>query len=76
MTSVKRALFSALLATCLSGASLFADTASAARYDTSIQTAVTQKLAAKSRFQDVKASTEDGIVTLPIATAFRSRRAA
>ena len=64
MTSVKRALFSALLATCLSGVSLFADTASAARYDTSIQTAVTQKLASKSRFEDVKASAEDGIVTL------------
>lgn len=64
MTSVKRALFSALLVTCLSGVSLFADTASAARYDTSIQTAVTQKLASKGRLQDVKASAEDGIVTL------------
>lgn len=64
MTSVKRALFSALLVTCLSGVSLFADTASATRYDTSIQTAVTQKLAGKGRLQDVKASAEDGVVTL------------
>lgn len=36
----------------------------AARYDNPIQTAVTQKLAAKSQFSDVRATTEDGIVTL------------
>ena len=36
----------------------------AARYDNQIQTAVTQKLASKSQFSDVKANVEDGIVTL------------
>ena len=36
----------------------------AARYDNPIQSAVTQKLAAKSQFSDVRATTEDGIVTL------------
>ena len=36
----------------------------AARYDNQIQTAVTQKMAAKSQFSGVKASVEDGIVTL------------
>src|SRR5271169_3199047 len=45
-------------------ATLFAQTAAAARYDNQIQTAVTQKLASKSQFSDVKASVEDGIVTL------------
>ena len=37
---------------------------SASRYDNQIQTAVTQKLAVKSQFRDVKSSVEDGIVTL------------
>src|SRR5438067_13615292 len=37
---------------------------SAARYDGAIQTKVTQKLADKKGFRNVKASTEDGIVTL------------
>ena len=37
---------------------------SAARFDNQIQTAVTHKLASKSQFGDVKASVEDGIVTL------------
>ena len=36
----------------------------ATRYDNQIQTKVTQKLASKSQFRDVKASVEDGIVTL------------
>jgi hyperosmotically inducible periplasmic protein len=36
----------------------------AARFDNQIQTAVTQKLAAKNQFSNVKASVEDGIVTL------------
>lgn len=40
-----------------------ADT-SATRYDGSIQTKVTQKLASKSQFSNVKSSVEDGIVTL------------
>ena len=37
---------------------------SAARFDNQIQTAVTHKLASKNQFGDVKASVEDGIVTL------------
>ena len=37
---------------------------SAARFDNQIQTAVTHKLASKSQFGNVKASVEDGIVTL------------
>lgn len=41
-----------------------AQTASAARHDNQIQTAVAQKLAAKSQFRDVKSNVEDGIVTL------------
>src|SRR5271165_5765927 len=41
-----------------------AQTAAAARYDNQIQTGVTQKLAAKSQFRDVKPSVQDGIVTL------------
>jgi hyperosmotically inducible protein len=57
-----------LLATGLLSATLIAQTAAqtptAARFDNPIQAAVTQKLAAKSQFSDVKASTEDGIVTL------------
>jgi osmotically-inducible protein OsmY len=45
-------------------ATLMAQPSSAARYDNQIQTAVTQKLAKKSAFRNVTASTEDGIVTL------------
>ena len=43
---------------------LVAQTPSAARYDSQIQTAVTHKLATKGQFRDVKSSVEDGIVTL------------
>lgn len=46
------------------GAIASAQTPAAARYDNSIQTTVTQKLAAKGKFSNVKASVEDGIVTL------------
>jgi hyperosmotically inducible periplasmic protein len=53
-----------LLATGLLSATLIAQTAAAARYDNQIQTAVVQKLAKKSQFNDVKSSVEDGIVTL------------
>src|ERR1017187_6462797 len=54
----------ALLAAGLLSATLVAQTAAAARYDNQIQTTVVQKLAKKSQLQDVKASVEDGIVTL------------
>jgi hyperosmotically inducible periplasmic protein len=53
-----------LLATGLLSATLVAQTVAAARYDNQIQTAVTQKLAKKIQFNDVKSSVEDGIVTL------------
>jgi len=48
-----------LLAVGLLSASLMAESAAASRYDNQIQTTATQKLAAKSRFRDVKASVED-----------------
>jgi len=51
------------LAVGLLTAGLAAQTASA-RYDTDIQTRVTQQLAKKSEFRNLQASTEDGIVTL------------
>jgi hyperosmotically inducible protein len=53
-----------LLTVGLLSATLVAQTPAAARYDNQIQTTVTQKLAAKSQFSEVKASVEDGIVTL------------
>lgn len=61
-------LAGSLLATGLLSATMAAQTSevqnAAARYDNPIQTAVTQKLAHKSQFSNVKATTEDGIVTL------------
>jgi len=56
-------LAGSLLAVGLLSATLMAETA-ASRYDNQLQTAVTQKLASKTQFNDVKASVEDGIVTL------------
>jgi hyperosmotically inducible periplasmic protein len=53
-----------LLAVGLLSLSMAAQTPAAARYDTQIQTTITQKLASKSQFSDVKARVEDGIVTL------------
>jgi osmotically-inducible protein OsmY len=53
-----------LLATSLLSATLIAQTAAATRYDNQIQASVTEKLAKKSQFSDVKSSVEDGIVTL------------
>jgi hyperosmotically inducible periplasmic protein len=57
-------LVGSLLAVGLLSIALVAQTPAASRYDNQIQTTVTHKLAAKSRFGDVKASVEDGIVTL------------
>ncbi len=57
-------LVGTLLAVGVMGATALAQTTTATRYDNQIQTTVTQKLAAKSKFADVKASAEDGIVTL------------
>ena len=62
-TSIGKAM-GAMLAVGLLGATLMADTGMASRYDNQIQTAVTQKLAAKREFSNVKASVAEGIVTL------------
>lgn len=53
-----------LLALGLMGAMAIAQTPAATRYDSSIQTNVTQKLASKAKFSNVKSTVEDGIVTL------------
>ena len=53
-----------LLTVGMLGATMFAQTPAVTRYDNQIQTAVTQRLAAKSQFANVTSSTEDGIVTL------------
>ncbi|HET9304955.1 MAG TPA: BON domain-containing protein [Candidatus Sulfotelmatobacter sp.] len=53
-----------LLAVGLLSATLVAETGAAARYDNQVQNAVTQKLASKKQFSNVKANVEDGIVTL------------
>src|SRR5579864_101137 len=63
MKSMKN-MAGALVAVALLSVALFADTGAAARYDNQVQNAVTQKLASKSQFRDVKSSVEDGIVTL------------
>jgi len=57
-------LAGSLLAIGLLSATLMAETSAASRYDTQLQNAVTQKLAAKSQYNNVKATVEDGIVTL------------
>lgn len=57
-------LVGTVLAVGLMGAMLVAQTPVATRYDNQIQTSVTQKLASKTQFSNVKASVEDGIVTL------------
>jgi osmotically-inducible protein OsmY len=57
-------LAGSLLAVGLLSATLMADTGAAARYDSQVQTAVTRKLASKNQFNSVKATVEDGIVTL------------
>ena len=57
-------LAGALLTMGLMTSMLVAQTSTAARYDNSIQTAVTQKLSSKAKFSNVKSTVEDGIVTL------------
>jgi hyperosmotically inducible periplasmic protein len=54
----------ALLVVGLLTATVVAQPTAAAHYDNQIQTAVTQKLAAKKQFQEVQSSVGDGIVTL------------
>ncbi|HVI11045.1 MAG TPA: BON domain-containing protein [Candidatus Binatia bacterium] len=53
----------AVVSAAVLSATLFAQPA-AARYDNQIENKVTQKLAAKKRFADVKSSVENGVVTL------------
>ena len=53
-----------LLSAALLSSTLFAQTAASSRYDNQLQNTVTQKLAAKRQFHDVKANVEDGVVTL------------
>jgi hyperosmotically inducible protein len=57
-------ILSTALAIGVMSAGLAAQTPSASRYDQEIQTRVEQRLADKKNFQNVTASTEDGIVTL------------
>jgi hyperosmotically inducible periplasmic protein len=63
MKKIIPVLASFLLAGLLS-VNLAAQTSSAARYDATIQTAATRKLAENKKFQNVKSSVQDGIVTL------------
>lgn len=53
-----------ILAAGLLSATLVAQPTAASRYDSQIKTSISQKLAAKSQFVDVKSTVEDGIVTL------------
>ncbi len=67
MKMKRKSLFrtvSSMLAVGLLSATLAAQTEAATRNDSQLQNTVTQKLAAKAQFGDVKSSAEDGIVTL------------
>jgi len=57
-------LAGSLLAVGLLSVTLRAETSAASRYDNQLQNAVTQKLAVKRQYNNVKTSVEDGIVTL------------
>ncbi|HTW30401.1 MAG TPA: BON domain-containing protein [Candidatus Sulfotelmatobacter sp.] len=59
-----RSLAGSLLAVGFLSATLVAETNAASRYDIQIENKVTQKLASKNQFSNIKADTEDGIVTL------------
>jgi hyperosmotically inducible protein len=64
MQSWIRKVVGSLAAATLLSTMLLAQSASLSRYDNSIQTKAVQKLAENSKFEDVRASVEDGIVTL------------
>jgi osmotically-inducible protein OsmY len=53
-----------MLSIGLLSTALIAETSAASRNDNQVQIAVTQKLASKNQYSNVKASVEDGIVTL------------
>src|ERR1700740_1312367 len=63
MTKTKSILSSFLLVGLL-GASLFAQTSSAARNDATIQSSVTKKLDDNQKFKNVRFTVDDGIVPL------------
>jgi len=63
MKTISR-MVGSLLAVGILSVGLAAQTSAANRYDSSIQTKVTQQLAEKKEFSRVQASVEDGIVTL------------
>jgi hyperosmotically inducible protein len=57
-------IISSLLLAGLLSVGAVAQTTRATRFDSSIQTSVTKKLAEKTKFHEVKSDVEDGIVTL------------
>jgi osmotically-inducible protein OsmY len=59
-----RGLVGTIFGVALMGAMSLAQTPAATRYDNQIQTTVTEKLASKRQFREVKARVEEGIVTL------------
>lgn len=65
-TTMKKiiSVISSLLLVGLLSVGVVAQTTHATRYDTTIQTSATQKFASNQKFQNVKSSVEDGIVTL------------
>lgn len=63
MKTLSKSLASLILVGMLSAGAV-ADTRAAARYDSSIESRVTQNLAAKKQFSNLQATVEDGIVTL------------
>lgn len=63
MKAICRMLASAAMVGLL-GIGLAAQTAGIGRYDSKVQTEAVQKLGEKQQFRNVRASTEDGIVTL------------
>jgi hyperosmotically inducible periplasmic protein len=59
-----RKFLGVLVSVGLLSAVLAAETSAASRYDNQLQNAVMQKLASRNQFSNVKATVEDGIVTL------------
>lgn len=64
MKQLVRKVIGSVAAVTLFGSLVMAQATSAGRYDTQIQQQVVHKLADKKQFQNVKATAEDGIVTL------------
>ena len=64
MKALVRKVMGSLAAVTLLTGMMLAQTASVARYDSSIEQKVTEELSQKKQFRNVQASVEDGIVTL------------